>query len=141
MIPAAQKSIENYKRAFFKKKLSEVRREYQYLPSIMFVGERNRHLHEGFIKNYDCQQMTIGDFHKHHLYLETSLFHVGEGIFVFTMLYVKPRSFGISWQSHTDLIQQVLHTLNDNKKIVRNIACFYIDGLKYGKIYQFYCME
>ena len=133
MIPAAQKSVENYKQAFFIKKLSEVMREYQYLPFIKFIGERNEYLHEYFTTNYDFQQMTIGDFHKHRLYLETSLFHVGEGTFAFTMLYVEPRSFGISWQIHTDLIQQVLHTLNDNKKIVHNIAFFHIDELERWK--------
>ena len=130
MIPAAQKSVENYKRAFFNKKLSEVMRDYQYLPFIKFIGERNEYLHENFIKNYDCQQMTIGDFHKHRLYLETCLFRVGEGTFAFTTISVDPGSFYISWQIHTDLVQQVFHALSEYKKAVYNIAFFYIDELE-----------
>ena len=129
MISAAQKSVENYKRAFFNKKLSEVMREYQYLPFIKFIGERNEYLHEYFIKN-DFQQMTIGDFHKHRLYLETSLFHVGEGTFAFTVFSAIPGLFYISWQIHIDLIHQVFCTLNDHKRGVHNIAYFSVAELE-----------
>ena len=130
MIPAAQKSVENYKRAFFNKKLSEVMREYQYLPFIKFIGERNEYLHENFIKNYDCQRMTIGDFHKHRLYLETCLFRVGEGTFAFSVFSVDPGSFYITWQLHIDLIHQVFCTLNDHKKAMQSIADFNVAELE-----------
>ena len=130
MIPAAQKSVENYKRAFFIKKLSKVIRDYQYMLFIKFIGERNEYLHESDFKNYDCQQMTIGDFHKHRLYLETSLFCVGEGTFAFTVLSADPGSFYISWQIHIDLIHQVFCTLNDHKRAVHNIAYFSVAELE-----------
>ena len=131
MIPAAQKSVENYKRAFFNKKLSEAMRDYhQYQLFISFIGQRNEYLNENVIKNYDCHQMTIGDFHKHRLYLETCLFRVGEGTFAFTIFSVDPGSFYISWQIHIDLIHQVFCTLNDHKKAMQSIAYFSVDELE-----------
>ena len=140
MIPAAQKSVENYKRAFFNKKLSEVMREYQYLPFIKFISERNEYLHENFIKSYDWQRMTIGDFHKHCLYLETCLFRVGEGTFAFFVFSVDPGSFYITWQLHIDLIHQVFCTFNDHKKAMQSIADFDVDELKDGEVYQYCCV-
>ena len=135
MIPAAQKSVENYKRAFFNKKLSEIIRDYQYLPFVKLIGERNEYLQEYFIKNYDCQQMTISEFHKHRLYLETSLFCVGEGTFAFSQISFDrtPSAFCISWQIHTDLIDKVFYTLNDHKKVVQSIATFEVDELERWK--------
>ena len=119
MIPAAQKSVENYKRAFLNKKLSEVMRDYQYLPFIGFIGERNVCLYEYTVINYGCYQMTIGDFHKHRLYLETSLFHVGAGTLALRTLSINPGEFYIIWQIHVDLIYQVFCTINE-----QNVAYF-----------------
>ena len=133
MIPAAQKPVENYKRAFFNKKLSEVMRDYQYLPFIKFIGERNEHLYEDSIKICDCQQMTIGDFHKHRLYLETSLFHVGEGTIALRALSIYTGSVDIMWQINVDLLHQVFHTLSKHKETVQNIANFYVSEVQRWK--------
>ena len=130
MIPAAQKSVENYKRAFFNKKIGEIMKKFRYSLFIKFIGERNEYLHEDGIKNYNCRQMTIGDFHKHRLYLETSLFHVGAGTFTLTKLSVVHGSVCISWQIHTDLIDQIFRTLNDHKKTIQNIAQFSVSELE-----------
>ena len=103
MIPAAQKSVENYKRAFFNKKISDVIRDYQYQPFMKFIGDRNETLHES-IENLHSKQITIGDLHKHRLYLETSLFHVGEGNFALYQLHIYFDSLLIVWQIHVDLL-------------------------------------
>ena len=135
MIPGAQKSVENYKRAFFNKKLSKIMKDYQNLLFIKFIGERNEYLHEYDIKNYDCHQMTIGDFHKHCLYLETSLFHVGAGTFALNRLSVNAVDgpVCISWQIHIDLIDQIFYTLNHQEKTVQNIAQFSVSELERWK--------
>ena len=132
MIPAAQTSVENYKRAFFNKKLSEIMKDYQNVLFIRFIGDRNEYLCEYDIKNYDCHQMTIGDFHKHRLYLETSLFHVGAGTFAINRLSTD-NFVQISWQIHIDLIDQIFYTLNDHEKIVQNIAQFSVSELERWK--------
>ena len=134
MIPAAQESVENYKRAFFNKKLSEIMKDYQYSPFIKFIGERNDYLHENDINNYNSHQMTIGDFHKHRLYLETGLFRVGAGTFALSRLSINADgSVSISWQIHIDLVHQVLCTLHDHKKTVQNTAQFSVDELERWK--------
>ena len=128
MIPAAQKSVENYKRAFFNKKISEVMRDYQYLPFINFI-EQNETLYEDIPKKHS--PITIGNFHKHRLYLETSLFHVGEGTFALRALDINSDySLNVKWQIDVDLLYQVFHTLSEQKKKVQNIANFYVSEVQ-----------
>ena len=134
MIPAAQQSVENYKRVFFNKKLIEIMKDYQYSPFIKLIGERNDFLHENDIKNYNSHQMTIGDFHKHRLYLETGLFHVGAGTFALSGLFINTDdSLYMSWQIHIDLVEQILRTLNDHEKTVQSIAQFTVEELERWK--------
>ena len=71
MIPAAQETIENFKKSFFSMTLKEAA---PYFPVIK-VKPNHTELHEDLDR--DPSEMTIGELHKHRFYLETEILKTG----------------------------------------------------------------
>ena len=95
MIPAAQETIENFKKAFFSMTLKEA------APSFPIIRLKPNHteLHEDLDR--DPSQMTIGELHKHRFYLETKILETGPD--TCTICRIMIGSVAIIWQIHVDL--------------------------------------
>ena len=106
-IPAAQESVENYKRMFFNMKLSEVR------PYIPVLHLRKDYTEVEEVIDKDPREFTIWELHNHHFYLETELFKTGSG----TLRYYKIMlgSVKIVWQIHVDDVYQAYSSLKDSQ--------------------------
>ena len=108
MIPAAKKSLENYKKTFFNMKLSEV--VPSFVPVIQ-LKPNNSTIEE--ILDKDPRQFTIGELHEHRFYLETELFETGTDTLTYYKINVG--SIIIVWQIHADYAYQAYLSLQ--KKI------------------------
>ena len=71
LIPAAQQSVENFKRTFFGMTLSEA------APYFPIVPMKPSHTDITEILAKDPSKMTIFELHKHRFYLETELLQTG----------------------------------------------------------------
>ena len=94
MIPAAQETIENFKKAFFSMTLKEAA---PYFPVIK-VKPNHIELHEDLDR--DPSEMTIGELHKHRFYLETEILKTGPD--TCTICRIVIGSVAIIWQIHVD---------------------------------------
>ena len=70
-IPAAQESIENFKKTFYSMTLKEAAPYFPVIP----VKSGHTTMHEALDK--DPSKMTIGELHKHRFYLETEVIQTG----------------------------------------------------------------
>ena len=106
MIPAAQQSMENFKKAFFNMKLSEV---VPYYVPVMQLKFGYTEIEE--VLDKDPREFTIGELHSHRFYLETELFKTGSG----TLRYYKIMigSVVIVWQIHVDDVYQAYTSLKN----------------------------
>ena len=98
MIPAAQETIENYKKTFFSMTLKEAAPYFPVVP----VKSGHTTMHEDLDK--DPSQMTIGELHKHRFYLETEVIQTGPD--TCTICSIKIGSVTIVWQIHLDNVYQ-----------------------------------
>jgi len=96
MVPAAQESLENYKKTFFGRKLSEV------VPYYALVISDHTVMME--VLDKDPRQLTIGELHAHHFYLETELLETGRDTLAYYKIMVG--SVIITWQIHADHVYQ-----------------------------------
>ena len=104
MIPAAQETIENFKKTFFSMTLKEAA---PYFPVIK-VKPNHTELHEDLDR--DPSEMTIGELHKHRFYLETEI--LGTGPDTCTICRIMIGSVVIIWQIHVDHVYQAYSKLN-----------------------------
>ena len=104
MIPAAQETIENFKKAFFSMTLKEA------APSFPIIRLKPNHteLHEDLDR--DPSVMTIGELHKHRFYLETEILETGPD--TCTICRIVIGSVAIVWQIHVDHAYQAYSKLN-----------------------------
>ena len=95
MIPAAQETLQNFKKTFYGMKLSEVVSAYvpviSLKPSHLLIEEQ---------LDVDPRQYTIAELNKHRFYLETELFKSGSG--TLTCYRIMVGSLFIVWQIHVD---------------------------------------
>ena len=103
MIPAAQETIENFKKVFFSMTLTEAA---PYFPVIK-VKPNHTELHEELYR--DPSEMTIGELHKHRFYLETEILKTGSD--TCTTCRIVIGSVMIIWQIHVDHVYQVYSML------------------------------
>ena len=103
MIPAAQKTIENFKKAFFSMTLKEAA---PYFP-VVKVKPNHTELYEELDR--DPSEMTIGELHKHRFYLETEILKTGPD--TCTICRIVIGSVMIIWQIHVDHVYQAFSRL------------------------------
>ena len=94
MIPAAQETMENFKRTFFNMKLSEVVPHAPVLPLKFGYTEIEE------VINKNPKEFTIGELHEHCFFLETELFKTGCGTLRNYKIMIG--SVIIVWQIHVD---------------------------------------
>ena len=94
MIPAAQETIENFKKAFFSMTLKEAAPYFPVIP----LKPNHTELHEDLDR--DPSEMTIGELHKHRFYLETEILKTGPD--TCTICRIVIGSVEIIWQIHVD---------------------------------------
>ena len=104
MIPAAQQTIENFKKAFFNMKLSEVVPYYVPVIPLKFGYTKVEE-----VINKDPKEFTISELHSHRFYLETELFKTGNGTLRYYKIMVG--SVIIVWQIHVDDVYQAYISL------------------------------
>ena len=100
MIPAAQETIENFKKTFFSMTLKKAA---PYFPVIK-VKPSHTELHEDL-----DSEMTIGELHKHRFYLETEILETGPD--TCTICRIMIGSVAIVWQIHVDHAHQAYSRL------------------------------
>ena len=105
MIPAAQQMMENFKRVYFKMKLSDV---VPYIPVIP--------LKLGYTKiqeviDKDPRNFTIEELHKHRFYLETELFKTGNNTIQCYKIMIG--SVAIVWLIHVNDVYQAYTSLKN----------------------------
>ena len=94
LIPAAQQSVENFKRTFFGMTLSEAAPYFPIVP----IKPAHTAITEQLDK--DPSKMTIFELHKHRFYLETELLQTGPD--TCTICRIVIGSVMITWQIHVD---------------------------------------
>ena len=104
MIPAAQETIENFKKTFFSMTLKEAA---PYFPVIR-LKPNHTELHEELDR--DPSEMTIGELYKHRFYLETKILETGPD--TCTICRIMIGSVAIIWQIHVDHAYQAYSKLN-----------------------------
>ena len=103
MIPAAQETIENFKKTFFSMTLKETAPYF----SVIKVKPNHTELCEELDR--DPSEMTIGELHKHRFYLETELLKTGPD--TCTICRIVIGSVMIIWQIHVDHVYQAYSML------------------------------
>ena len=103
MIPAAQETIENFKKAFFGMTLKEAAPYFPVIP----LKPNHTELYEDLDR--DPSQMTIGELHKHRFYLETEILKTGTD--TCTICRIMIGSVTIIWQIHVDHAYQAYSML------------------------------
>ena len=111
MVPAAQQSLENFKKVFHGKKLDEVVPHYVPVLSLM---PNHTILRE--VLDKDPRHLTIAELHEHCFYLETELLETGGGSLSYYKIMVG--SVIIEWQIHVNHVYQVRLRLKRKKAIL-----------------------
>ena len=114
MIPAAQETIENYKKTFFSMTLKEAAPYFPVVP----VKSGHTTMHEDLDK--DPSQMTIGELHKHRFYLETEVIQTGPD--TCTICSIKIGSVTIVWQIHLDNVYQAYISIKGKNSQLKSQA-------------------
>ena len=115
MIPAALKSLENFKKAFFSMKLDEVVPHY-----VPVIPLKPNHTILKEVLDKDPRQLSIAELHQHHFYLEREVLESKGGLSYYKIIV---GSIIIEWQIHVDCVYQV-HLLLNKKK-----ATFSLQGI------------
>ena len=101
MIPAVQKTMENFRRTFFSMKLTEVAPYFPVIP----LGSKVNYTYFEEKLDKDPSEFTIGDLHKHRFYLETAVLNIDSNKLTIRKIFVG--SIYIIWQIHYDDVYQV----------------------------------
>ena len=116
-IPAAQETIENFKKTFFSITLKEAA---PYFPVIK-VKPNHAELHEDL--DWDPSQVTIGELHKHRFYLETEVLKTGPD--TCTVCRIMIGSVAIVWQIHVDYAYHIYSRLKKvHPQLLSKEICF-----------------
>jgi len=113
-IPAAQKSIENFKNTFYSKKIEEV------APHFLLYERDKSDL--TLIKEVCKKDMTIAELHGHRFFIETELFGIGPG--ALTVCKIVIGSIKIDWQISVDLVYQAYCMLNKKLSLLASHSIF-----------------
>ena len=103
LIPAAQQSVENFKRTFFGMTLAEVAPYFPIIPLKSAYTVMTVQLDK------DPSKMTIFELHKHRFYLETKLLQTGPDIITICRIVIG--SVTITWQIHADHVYKAYCSL------------------------------
>jgi len=106
LIPAAQESVENFKKTFFGMTLSEAA---PYFP--VCVRKKPDHTIMREVLDKDPTQMTIGDLHRHRFFIEVEITEKPDSC---TISRIVIGSVIIEWQIHVDYVYQA-YTALENK--------------------------
>ena len=106
MIPTAQETIENFKKAFYSLTLSKAVR---YFP--IHIQPKRSYITITENLEVDPSQMTIGELQEHRFYLETEYFQTGEE--TLTCYKIIIGSVLIFWQIHVDHVYKAYKSLNE----------------------------
>jgi len=93
MIPAAKETLQNFKKAYYGMKLSEV------VPLVPVIPLNSSHTVIAEHLSVDPKEYTIEELHKHRFYLETELLKSGSGSL--TCYKITVGSLFILWQIHS----------------------------------------
>ena len=127
MLPAAQQSLENFKKSFLNMKLSEV--VPYYMPKMLL---KTNHVILNEVLNKDFRHLTIAELYQHHHFLETELLDFDIG--TLSCCEIKEGSVIIEWQIHVNYVYQVFMLLKTKKVILSSqaITCLsFPDALKW----------
>ena len=114
MIPAAQQSLENFKKAHFGKKLSEV------VPlHVPVIPLKPGHTILREVLDKDPRDLTIAELHEHCSYLETELLEKGRSLSHYKIMV---GSVIIDWQIHVDYIYQLRLLLRKKQAMLSSQA-------------------
>ena len=94
LIPAAQQSVENFKKTYFRMTLAET------APYFPIIPLKSAHTAMTEQLDKDPSKMTIFELHKHRFYLETELLQTGPD--TITICRIVIGSVTITWQIHVD---------------------------------------
>ena len=103
LIPAAQQSVENFKRTFFGMTLAEA------APYFPIIPLKSAHTVMTEQLDKDPSKMTIFELHKHRFYLETELLQTGPD--TITICRIVIGSVTITWQIHVDHVYKAYCSL------------------------------
>ena len=103
LIPAAQQSVENFKRTFFGMTLVEAAPHFPIIP----LKSAHTAMTEQLDK--DPNKMTIFELHKHRFYLETELLQTAPD--TITICRIVIGSVTITWQIHVDHVYKAYCSL------------------------------
>ena len=103
LIPAAQHSVENFKRTFFGMTLAEA------VPYFPIIPQKSAHTAMIEQLDKDPSKMTIFELHKHRFYLETELLQTGPD--TITIYRIVIGSVTITWQIHVDHVYKAYCSL------------------------------
>ena len=103
LIPAAQQSVENFKRTFFGMTLAQAAPYFPIVP----MKPAHTAITEQLAK--DPSKMTIFELHKHRFYLETKLLQTGPD--TCTICRIVIGSVMITWQIHVDHVYKAYCSL------------------------------
>ena len=103
LIPAAQETIDNFKKVFFSMTLKEAAPYFPVIP----LKSGHITMHEDLDR--DPSTMTIGELHKHRFYLETEVIQTGPD--TCTICSIKIGSVTIVWQIYIDHIHQAYSSI------------------------------
>ena len=117
MIPAVQKTMENFKRTFFNMRLNEVA---PFFPVIPLESKVNYTYFEERLDK-DPSEFTIGDLHKHRFYLETEVLNIDSNKLTICKIFVG--SIYIVWQIHYDDVYQA--TVSFKKHYSKTLSLYY----------------
>ena len=109
MIPTAQETIENFKKAFYGLTLSKA---VPYFP--VHKQPKPSHITIEEILEVDPSKMTIGELHEHRFYLETEYFRTGKDTLTFYKIIIG--SVMIFWQIHVDHVYRAYTSLNEGHR-------------------------
>ena len=108
MVPAAQQSLENFKKVFFSMKLDEVVPHY-----VPVIPLKPNHTIINEVLDQDPKKLTIAELHQHHFYLETEVLETGRGTISYYRIMIG--SVIIEWQIHVDYVYKVHQLLNKKR--------------------------
>ena len=103
LIPAAQQSVENFKRTFFGMTLAEA------VPYFPIIPLKSAHTAMTEQLDKDPSKMTIFELHKHRFYLETELLQTGPD--TITICRIVIGSVTITWQINVDHVYKAYCSL------------------------------
>ena len=112
LIPAAQESVENFKKTFFGLTMAEA------APCFPIIPLKSAHTKVIELLAKDPSKMTIYELHKHRFYLETELLQTGPD--TCTICKIMIGSVMITWQIHVDHVYKAYCMLMKKQSLLQS---------------------